>query len=64
MMEKEELAKEVDGEILTTAEATEKYEFISFLAPFVVVRRKSDQVKGTLMFQDRPRFYFSFEEEL
>ena len=31
-----------------------------FLAPYVVVRRKSDGVRGTLTFQHSPRFYFDF----
>ena len=32
-----------------------------FAAPYVVVRRKSDGQRGTLMFQHSPRFYFGFE---
>ena len=31
--------------------------------PFVVVRRKADGVKGSLMFQNSPRFYFGFQSE-
>ena len=34
---------------------------IGFSAPLVVVRRKSDNQKGSLMFQASPRFYFGFE---
>ena len=34
---------------------------LGFAAPLVVVRRKSDRVKGSLMFQGSPRFYFGFE---
>ena len=34
---------------------------IGFTAPLVVVRRKSDGQKGSLMFQASPRFYFGFE---
>jgi hypothetical protein len=33
------------------------------MAPFVVVRRKSDGVKGSMMFQHMPRYYFSFRED-
>ena len=29
-------------------------------SPLVVVRRRSDGVRGSLMFQHNPRFYFSF----
>jgi hypothetical protein len=31
-----------------------------FAAPFVVVTRKADGVKGTLEFTHNPRFYFNF----
>ena len=50
-------------------EATEKWDtdqvrdlFIvhSFLAPFVFVTRKKDNVKGTLEFNHSPRWYFNF----
>ena len=32
-----------------------------FIAPLVVVRRRSDGQKGSLEFQGWPRFYFNFE---
>ena len=35
----------------------------SFCAPFVVVTRKSDGKKGTLMFNHNPRFYFDWTED-
>ena len=44
----------------TTDELREEFEVIGFLAPFVVVRRKSDGVKGSLMFTHSPRIYFNF----
>ena len=60
---KEKLEKEYGkGNVFTTKEATEKFDFIGFMAPFTVVERKGDGVKGTLTFQDRPRFYFDFQE--
>ncbi len=31
------------------------------LAPYVVVRRKSDGQKGSLEFQHHPRYYFRFQ---
>ena len=31
------------------------------MAPVVVVRRRSDGVKGSVLFQHSPRFYFSFD---
>ena len=61
-MTKEELER-IFGEVLTTSEAVEKYEFIAFCAPFVEVRRKIDDQTGTLEFQHSPRFYFKFVED-
>jgi hypothetical protein len=40
---------------------TAEFEVIGFLAPFVIVRRRSDGKKGSLMFTHRPRYYFGFE---
>ena len=37
------------------------FEALGFMAPFVIVKRQSDGVKGSLMFQNSPRFYYSFE---
>jgi hypothetical protein len=39
------------------------FEVIGFSAPFVVVKRKSDGVKGSLEFTHSPRFYFNFVED-
>ena len=50
------------GEVMDTTEVQSKYEITGFMAPFVVVVRRSDGVKGSLMFQDQPRFYFRFKE--
>lgn len=58
-MNKEEL-EQLYGEVLTTAEAVQKYEFVAFCAPFVEVRRRADGQPGTLEFQPSPRFYYSF----
>jgi hypothetical protein len=54
------LAKE-HGQVWNTHELQEDFDVLSFLAPFVLVVRKSDGVKGTLMFMHRPRFYYGFE---
>jgi len=49
------------GQIWDTAQLQKDFEVIGFMAPLIVVRRKSDGVKGSLMFQSSPRFYFGFE---
>jgi hypothetical protein len=48
------------GRVWTTSELAEQFEVIGFMAPLVVVRRKSDGVKGSLEFQHNPRLYFNF----
>ncbi len=49
------------GQVWTTSELSRDFDVLGFMAPLVVVRRKSDGVKGSLMFQASPRFYFGFE---
>jgi len=61
-MIKEDL-ESIYGEVLTTSEAIEKYEFIAFCAPYAQVRRRADNQNGTLEFQHNPRFYFKFVED-
>jgi hypothetical protein len=51
------------GDTLTTEELQRDYEVVGFAAPFVVVRRKADGVKGTLEFTHSPRVYFGFRPE-
>ena len=61
--EKERLKLETKNPVYDTTELQETFIVHSFLAPCVFVTRKSDGVKGTLMFRSRPRFYFSFVED-
>jgi hypothetical protein len=48
------------GEVWNTQELGEDFEVLGFAAPLVVVRRRSDGVRGSLFFQHAPRLYFSF----
>jgi hypothetical protein len=48
------------GKVWDTKQLADEFEVIGFLAPFVVVRRKADGVKGSLEFLHNPRHYFSF----
>jgi len=48
------------GQVWDTQELQQDFEVQGFLAPFVVVKRKSDGVVGSLLFQHMPRFYFEF----
>lgn len=58
--ERERLEKEY-GQVWDTSEVQKDFSVESFLAPFILVTRKADKVKGTLMFTHSPRFYFNFE---
>ncbi|MCX5659644.1 MAG: hypothetical protein NTW19_07970 [Planctomycetota bacterium] len=51
------------GQVFDTQQLSETFEVLGFMAPYVVARRKSDGVRGSLMFQHHPRFYFSFQPE-
>jgi hypothetical protein len=48
------------GQVWDTEQLRQDFEVIGFLAPLVVVRRRSDGVKGSLEFQHQPRFFFNF----
>ena len=50
-----------EGQTWTTEQLTQDFQVHSFAAPFVLVTRKSDGVKGSLMFRHSPRVYFEFE---
>jgi hypothetical protein len=48
-------------DLMTTEEMSAQYVVLSFLAPFVVVRRKADGKHGTLEFTHSPRRYFNWQ---
>ena len=50
------------GQVWDTAELTKEFSVEGFLAPFVVVVRKSDGVRGSMEFIHCPRFYFGFKK--
>ena len=58
--EREELGGEY-GQVWDTSQLSADFDVEGFMAPFVMVVRKSDGQAGTLMFQHHPRYYFSFE---
>jgi len=49
------------GKVWDTSELTAEFAVTGFMAPLVVVRRKSDGVVGSLEFQHSPRLYFNFQ---
>lgn len=57
--DREKLAAE-HGQVWNTSELTADFTVHSFLAPFVEVTRKADNVRGLMLFQHMPRYYFAF----
>lgn len=51
------------GQVWDTEQLAQDFDVSGFAAPFVVVRRKSDSQKGSLLFQHWPRYYFGFEAD-
>ena len=49
------------GQVWNTEQLQQDFEVIGFAAPFVAIKRKSDNCKGSLAFQHYPRFYFTFK---
>ena len=62
MKTKEEL-KLIHGKVWTTGEMLQEFKVEGFASPIVVVKRMSDNIRGSLEFQHAPRFYFSFVED-
>ena len=49
------------GQVWSTDELSRDFDVVGFMAPIIVVVRKSDRQKGSMMFQHNPRFYYGFE---
>ena len=58
-----EILETEHGQVWNTEELGLDFEVVGFMAPYVVVRRKCDGVRGSLMFQHLPRFYFGFRPD-
>ena len=51
-----------EHDVFSTKQLQENFEVLGFAAPYVVVKRLSDNKKGSLTFAHSPRFYFDFQE--
>lgn len=51
------------GQVWSTQELRQDFDVLGFMAPYIVVRRKSDGAKGSLQFQHQPRLYHSFSAD-
>lgn len=56
-------AKYGKDNVWDTQELQRDFTVTGFMAPFCAVVRKSDGVRGAVMFQHAPRFYFDFVAE-
>ena len=56
---REDLEKEF-GTVWSSKEMGQEFIVDFFVPPLVIVRRRSDGVKGSLLFQHSPRLYFHF----
>lgn len=56
-------AEEAHGQCWDTEELQRDFDVLGFMAPYVVVRRRSDGKKGSLEFQHRPRLYWGWTED-
>ena len=54
--------EKIHGQVWDTDEMQRDFAVTGFAAPYIVVRRKADNVKGSLEFQHRPRLYFNFKK--
>ena len=50
------------GQVWDSDELRRDFEVIAFGAPLVVVKRRSDGAKGSLIFQHHPRYYWGWDE--
>ncbi len=51
------------GQVWDTDQLRQDFEVLEFAAPYVIARRRSDGVLGSLEFQHEPRFYFNFKPD-
>ena len=52
-----------DDQTWDTEQLQQDFEVLGFQAPFVVVRRRTDGVRGSLQFDHAPRVYYAWQED-
>lgn len=63
MIESHDTDDPIEGQTWNTEELQRDFEVLGFIAPFVMVERRSDFVRGTLQFKHMPRVYFGFRPD-
>lgn len=51
------------GQVWDSNDLKRDFEVKGFMAPYIVVRRRSDGALGSLKFQHNPRLYFDFKAD-
>jgi len=51
------------GQVWDNDQLNHDFETLAFLPPVFIVRHKSHNKKGSILFQDKPRFYYGFVEK-
>jgi hypothetical protein len=51
------------GKVYGPLELAAEFEVLGFLAPYVVVQRRADGIRGSLEFSHSPRLYFAFSPD-
>jgi len=58
-----ETSEAIHGKVWTPEDFGHEFEIIGLFVSPMIVRRISDGARGTIEFQDSPRYYFNFREE-
>ena len=61
MSRKELEALHGEGNVWNTGELSRDFTVEGFMAPFCVVSERASGRRGSVMFQDSPRFYYNFQ---
>jgi hypothetical protein len=51
------------GKVWDSKELFAEFEILGFAAPYAIVKRIDDGVKGSVEFSHSPRFYFNWQED-
>jgi hypothetical protein len=62
-MDRPALEERWGGNVWDEQQLRSKFEILGYRNPFIVVRRKVDQLIGTMVFQNAPRFYWGFDPD-
>ncbi len=53
----------IDTPVYDTTQVEERYEVLGFRAPFAIVRERATGLNGSMLFQNHPRYFFSFRSD-